>query len=108
MTRKRTRPVTHVIQFRNVIMWPVIPILRDGVNLARQTTGQLTANVVVLPVIRIEHKRATRRKRTNWMDSIHLKPVDIGVVRATMKAQRYDARYEQAQERLKEIFSNPA
>lgn len=100
MTRK-TKPITHVIKFGKVIMWPVIPIVRKGVNLARQRGNQITMNVVVLPVVRVAG-------RTNWMDHVHLKPNNIGVVRATMRRQRVDQGFEQAQERLREIFMNPA
>ncbi len=99
------------ITIGNIIVWPRIPRLTKGVDLARQRTVQSGKNVVVLPVIRIEGKRGNRRKRhprPNWMDHVHLKPNNIGVVRATMRAQRYDARYEQAQKALREIFGNPA
>ena len=91
----------------NIIVWPLIPRLTRGVNLARQSTVQGGKNVIVLSVIKIERKQ--ERVRPNWMDHIHLKPNDIGVVRATMRNQRISRRkFYEAQERLREIFSRPA
>lgn len=104
MTVRKTKPIVR----RNIIVWPLIPRLTRGVNLARQRGNQFTANVVILPVIHIEGKRA-KRHRPNWMDHVHLKPNNIGVVRATMRNQRISRRkYYEAQERLREIFSKPA
>lgn len=85
----------------NIVVWPLIPRLTKGVNLARQRTVQSGTNIVVLPVIHFE-------RHTNWMDHVHLKPNDIGVVRATMRSQRPNRRNARAQERLREIFMNPA
>lgn len=93
------------IVFGNIIVWPRIPIVRKGINLARQRGNRLTPNVVILPVVKLDRPR---NRRHNWMDHVHLKPNNIGVVRATMRSQRVDKGFAKAQERLREIFSNPA
>lgn len=92
----------------NIIVWPIIPRLTKGVNLACQRTIETGSgsNIVILPVIKIKRRI---HPNWNWMDFVHLKPNDIGVVRATMRNQRISRRkFYEAQERLREIFSHPA
>lgn len=87
-----------VISFKNIIVWPVIPRLADGVKLYRQVPhdAQFTSNVVVLPVVKII------KRTTHDINGIEK------VIRRTVRGQRNDKRNTYALEKLRKMFLHPA
>lgn len=94
----RIRPISR----GNIIVWPLVPRLTSGVNLARQNGDHPAPNVVILPMVRFERA---------WMADIRLLN-NIDVIRATMRNQRTNKRMARrntyALEKLKRDFLNPA
>ena len=98
MTARKTRPIS----FGNIIVWPVIPRLADGVKLHAQNPRDpvFTRNVVVMPIIKIE------RHEDRQYNDIQK------IVAATMRNQRTSRRMallnSRALEKLRKMHLNKA
>ncbi len=85
-----------VISFRNIIVWPIIPRLTASAKLRNRTGDLERDNVVVLPVVKIEHK-----PEPSYNDIQK-------IVAKTMRDQRYSKRSTGALERLRKMWPDRA
>ena len=86
---------------RNIIVWPVIPVLTSGVKLHDQSPRDpCVDNVAVLPVVRIERKPQSKPEPTyNDIQAI---------VAKTMRGQRPVKHNPHVIKKLRAMFKYPA